>query len=268
VSKPRGGAADRATRHRLRPALALRDPVEARDFVRALGVVVRTPDRWLPSLFAAAQGKAARPGGKGFATWPAHAWWWGGAMADDGDILATKALRGRTAYVARPLWPALDAAVRGRGAALAGAPADLLACLRAAGRPLRTDEWRRAAGFAGPTRTAPFRKARGVLEALGVVLEEAAPMDERHEHVALAQPWEARFRAPLARARGVDAFVRATLAAAGDAPARVVAGWFGWPRAETTAAVARLVAAGAVHRAAGGQLRAAAPAPADLGADA
>jgi len=230
----------------------LRTPEEARDFVRARGVAVRTPDPWLPSIFAAAGGAPARPGKGGFGSWPAHAWWWGGVMHADGDILPVKVLKGRTAYVAKGVWPALDAAVRGRGAALAGTARALVDALAARG-PTRSDDLRRATGLGAPARAAAFKKARAAVEGLGLVITLPAE-SEKHEHVALLELWETRFPRPLGKERGVDAFVRAAIGAAGAVPEKVVRGWFGWPREEVAEAVERLVTGGKVVRGKGGVL--------------
>jgi len=100
--------------HRLTPDQALTTVEAAVKFVREIGLVLRTPYPYLPSLFGAAQGKPFKPGAGGFGNWPAHAWWWDREISALPDVLTLKLIRGRTTFAASKAWPAIDAAVRAR----------------------------------------------------------------------------------------------------------------------------------------------------------
>jgi len=238
-----GALPERALRHRSAAGHALRDLGDAASFLAELGLLLQTPDPWLPSLFGAAQGKPAKPGAAGFGQWPAHAWSWAGELAERDDVLLTKVLSGKRTLVHARLWPALDAAVRERSTD----DPDALAITRAldghAG--IRGDELRRLAGLDTAPARKRFQKALAHLEAHGIVLARPALVD-KHTHVALLQLWTQRFPEPLGATAGVSAFVHAALEAAGSAPADRVLRWFAWPRAETERAIRELLSSGQI----------------------
>lgn len=240
-SKSAGLALDdeRPIRHRLAQGLALKDLDDAAGFVEELGLLLQTPHPFLPSLFAAVQGKPAKPGAAGFGQWPEHAWSWAGELAERDDVLLTKVILGKRTLVHERLWPALDAAVRGRKVA-GDAEEAIVETLRANGA-VRTDHLRKMAGLESANKS--YQKAMGNLEALGVVIARPITVDN-HKHVASAELWETKFKKPLSKDRGADAFVLAALRAAGVAPEREVIKWFAWPKDEIAAALRRLVAAG------------------------
>ena len=61
----------RAFRCRLSPDRALEPVEEAEAFLRDRGLLTRTPDCALPSLYEACHKNPYQPGSPGFATWPA-----------------------------------------------------------------------------------------------------------------------------------------------------------------------------------------------------
>ena len=63
--------ARRAFECRLAPARALRSPDEAAEFLRDRGLLTRTTDCALPSLYEACHEEPYQAGGHGFASWPA-----------------------------------------------------------------------------------------------------------------------------------------------------------------------------------------------------
>jgi winged helix DNA-binding protein len=243
-AKVKGATADdraRAERHRLTPGLALRDLDEAAAFLAEMGLLLQTPDPYLPSLFGAAQGKPFRPGVAGFGQWPEHAWFWAGELAQRDDVLLTKLLRGKRTLVHRRLWPALDAAVRERAPESDDERA-IVERLEERG-PARTDELRTGLGLSAVPDRKRYQRALERLEAIGAVLCRPALVD-KHKHVSIAQLWKARFPEALSEARGVHELVRAVVRAGEPVPARELQKWFAWPRAETAAASDELVAAG------------------------
>jgi len=90
--------ARRAFECRLVPARALRSLDEAAAFLRDRGLLTRTTDCALPSLYEACHEGPYRPGRPGFATWPAHKWPWFGELADRGCLI-TAVHRGKNLVV-------------------------------------------------------------------------------------------------------------------------------------------------------------------------
>jgi len=66
----------RAFECRLTPDRALGSLDEAEGFLRERGLLTRTTDSALPSLYEACHEEAYQPGGRGFASWPATRWPW------------------------------------------------------------------------------------------------------------------------------------------------------------------------------------------------
>jgi len=89
--------ARRAFECRLVPARALRSLDEAAAFLRDRGLLTRTTDCALPSLYEACHEGPYRPGRPGFATWPAHKWPWFGELAGRGCLI-TAVHRGKNLW--------------------------------------------------------------------------------------------------------------------------------------------------------------------------
>src|SRR5215472_2360101 len=70
---------------RLTPDRALGTLAEAEAFLRDRGLLTRTADGALPSLYEACHEAPYQPGSPGFATWPATKWRWFG---DRGYLIA------------------------------------------------------------------------------------------------------------------------------------------------------------------------------------
>jgi hypothetical protein len=73
---------------RLTPDRALRTLAGAEAFLRDRGLLTRTPDCALPSLYEACHEDPYKPGSPGFATWPATKWPWFGELAGRGYLIA------------------------------------------------------------------------------------------------------------------------------------------------------------------------------------
>ncbi len=73
---------------RLTPDRALRSLAEAEVFLRDRGLLTRTADCALPSLYEACHEDPYKPGSPGFATWPATKWPWFGELAGRGYLIA------------------------------------------------------------------------------------------------------------------------------------------------------------------------------------
>jgi hypothetical protein len=84
----------RAFERRLSPGRALASLDEAEGFLRGRGMLTRTADSALPSLYEACHEEPYQPGGRGFAAWPATKWAWFGEFTGRG-YLCVAVHRGR-----------------------------------------------------------------------------------------------------------------------------------------------------------------------------
>jgi hypothetical protein len=241
----------RAFECRLEPARALRSLAEAAAFLADRGILTRTPDSALPSLFGACHDEPYREGGRGFAAWPATGYPWFAQLADRPDVVELSVHNGKrvlltaaTAALADPLCRAgLAAAAQG-----GGDPAALLGHLAAAGPSPLADlkvelEW-----------DAPrLRRARRPLERSGAVVSRSvtAPADGGgHVHTSVLARWDQAF--PQTRAGSLADVLVACLRAAVLAPQAELARWFSWPARPDAALIDRLVADGRLVRPAPG----------------
>jgi hypothetical protein len=78
---------ERAFLCRLTPDRALGSLDESDAFLRDRGMLTRTADSALPSLYEACHEEAYQPGGRGFATWPATKWPWFGELTERGYLI-------------------------------------------------------------------------------------------------------------------------------------------------------------------------------------
>src|SRR5439155_6214121 len=89
----------RAHECRLTPDRALRTLDEAEAFLRDRGLLTRTADSALPSLYEACHEDPYAPGRGGFGEWPATKWPWFGELADRAGAYSLKVHRGKSLLV-------------------------------------------------------------------------------------------------------------------------------------------------------------------------
>jgi hypothetical protein len=97
----------RAWECRLDPERALESLDEADEFLRDRGLLTRTTDCALPSLYEACHEDPYREGSPGFASWPATKWPWFGELAARG-YLVTAVHRGKNLLVSAEVAGLLD----------------------------------------------------------------------------------------------------------------------------------------------------------------
>lgn len=97
----------RAFECRLTRDRALGSLDEAEAFLRERGMLTRTADSALPSLYEACHEEAYQPGGHGFASWPATRWPWFGELTERG-YLCVAVHRGKNLLVAAETAALLD----------------------------------------------------------------------------------------------------------------------------------------------------------------
>lgn len=224
--------ARRAVECRLIPGRELRSRADAADFLEDRGLLTRTPDGALPSLYEACQEAPYQLGGHGFAGWPATKWPWFGELASQG-YLVTAIHRGKNLLITDAVARLIDPIARAETARLRSAgpgPARLLDHLAAAG-PSSIDDLRTELGLS----RAELRSLRAPLERSGAVIARSVEVasGEGHLHTSELARWDQAY--PDSRDSGttpaqalaglVVAGVRAAVVAAESEPRK----WFAWP---------------------------------------
>jgi len=244
----------RAFACRLDPARALRSVDEAGEFLADRGMLTRTTDCALPSLFEACHQPPYRAGRGGFADWPetASPWFWELARRDDVYELAVHGGKKLlvTDAVARLADPLCRAELR-RAEAGTGDPARLVRHLAAAGPSPIADlkvelEW-------DATR---LRRARAPLERAGAVVSHGITLPgaaSGHTHSSVLARWDQVTTGPGPEGSLGDLLVAAVRAAV-LAPEAEVPRWFSFSERPDAALIDALVAAGRLTRPAPGWL--------------
>ncbi len=216
---------------RLRPERALRSLDEADAFLRDRGLLTRSADCALPSLYQACHEDPYKPGSQGFGAWPATKWPWFGELAGRG-YLVTAIHRGKnllvTGEVARLLDPICRAEIERMRAADRGW-ARLLDHLAAAG-PSSIEDLRTELGLSPPE----LRSLRAPLERCGAIISRSLLVTDgdRHLHSSELSRWDQAHP----EAGGTDADPRLALRdllvagvrACVLAPERELRRWFSW----------------------------------------
>jgi hypothetical protein len=243
---------------RLTADRALATIEDAVAFVGERAMVTRTPDCSLPSLFEACHEDPFRPGGRGFASWPATKWWWAGALPSQAGVHSLKIHSGKGLYLS-------DAALR---------LVDPI-CRAELARVLEEDAgWRRLLTYladVGPTNLATvqeeldlkpkeLRSLRHPLERCGALVStamveptgpgspEAGQGDERHIHTSVLSRYDQAYPDELNPTGTIDDVVVAGVAAAVVAHESEIRKWFSWRWLVDAGLVERLVADGRLAR--------------------
>ena len=195
---------------RLSPDRALGSVEEADAFLRDRGLLTRTADCALPSLYEACHEDPYRPGSPGFATWPATKWPWFGELADRGHLIAA-VHRGKSLLisgaVARLVDPICRAEITRMGAADRGW-GRLLDHLAATG-PSSIEDLRTELGL----KRQELKALRAPLERCGAIVSRSphVPAGQGHQHSSELARWDQAYRGsggdrrgPRGRARGPD----------------------------------------------------------------
>jgi len=241
----------RAFECRLTADRALASLAEADAFLRDRGLLTRTPDCALPSLYEACHEDPYQPGGRGFATWPATKWPWFGELGERG-YLVVAVHGGRnmlvTDEVARLIDPICRAEIE-RMSAADRAYARLLDHLADAG-PSSIDDLRTELGL---TRQG-LKSLRAPLERCGAIVSRSVEVTagQGHLHASELARWDQVHRrsgeAGADPARALRDLLVASVGAAVVAPEAELRRWFSWPWYWTDTLVAELVGEGRLRR--------------------
>jgi hypothetical protein len=223
--------ARRAFECRLVPAQALRSLDEAAAFLRDRGLLTRTTDCALPSLYEACHDDPYRPGRPGFATWPAHKWPWFGELGGRGYLI-TAVHRGKNLMVSAEVAALLDPICRAEIDRMRACDSDwrrLLDHLAAVG-PSSLEDLRTELRL----KRQELKALRSPLERCGAIvsrsMEVTAGAGEQHSSV-LAR-WDQAY--PAGGGAGTDPghalkeLIVAGVRAAVVAPEAEIRRWFSW----------------------------------------
>jgi hypothetical protein len=241
----------RAFECRLTPDRALPTLAAAESFLRDRGLLTRTAGCALPSLFEACHEDPYRPGGTGFASWPATKYPWFSELAERG-YLQTAVHRGKKLLVTGEVAGLLDSICRAEIERMRSADrgwSRLLDHLAAAG-PSSIDDLRTELGL----KRQELNSLRAPLLRCGAIVSRPlqVTIGERHLHSSELARWDQAYPGPgdpgANPRRALADLVAAGLRAAVVAPERELQRWFSWQWYWTETLVDDLIDEGRVRR--------------------
>jgi hypothetical protein len=209
----------RAFECRLTPDRALQSLDEAEEFLQDRGLLTRTADSALPSLFEACHEEPYAPDSPGFGQWPRTKFPWFGELGARGyPVVAVH--RGKNMLVTPEVVRLLDPICRAELERLADDP--LLQHLAEAG-PSELEDLQLELGL----KPKELKALRSPLERCGTVVSRSIVYEEPHRHTSELSRWDHLVPKPL-EGGGLAELVVAGVRAAVLAPEREVAKWFSW----------------------------------------
>lgn len=232
---------------RLLSELALESLEDAHAFLRDRGLLTRTPDSALPSLFGACHEEPYRPGAGGFGEWPRTKWPWSFELAEQPGVVAPKIHRGKTLYLSEEVARLADPIVRAELRRLEQDDepcARLLRRLREAG-PSLVEDLQVELGLS----SRELRSLRAPLERSGAVVARLRRFSQagRETWETELARWDALVTGPAA-APDLGALVVAGVRAAVLCPEREPRRWFSWSGRWEDDLLQRLVSDGRLFR--------------------
>ncbi len=244
----------RAYECRLTPARALGSVDEAEWFLRDRGMLTRTTDSALPSLYEACHEEPFKPGSPGFATWPATKWPWFGALAERG-YLCVAVHRGKNLLVTPETAALLDPICRAEASRMRAADAGWRRLL---------DHLARAGPSSPEDLRLELRLKRQELKALRAPLERCGALVARpvampasdgtgHAHSSELSRWDQAYQGdrdppPTDPGTALGDLVTAAVRAAVVVHEAEARRWFSWQWYWTDTLIADLVRAGRLRR--------------------
>jgi hypothetical protein len=240
----------RAFECRLTPDRALRSLDEADAFLRDRGMLTRTADSALPSLYEACHEEPYKAGGVGFATWPATKWPWFGELTAAGH-LCVAVHRGKNLLVSSETAAMLDPICRAEIDRMRAADPGwraLLDHLAVAG-PSDIEDLRAELRL----KRQELKALRSPLERCGAIVSRSLEVTagEGHSHSSELARWDQAYLGDGTGAAPAVAFgglLVAAVRAAVLAPEPELRRWFSWQWYWTETLVDDLVRAGRLRR--------------------
>jgi hypothetical protein len=209
----------RAFECRLTPDRALESLDEAEKFLLERGLLTRTADSALPSLFGACHEEPYAPSSPGFGQWPRTKYPWFGELGARGyPILAIH--RGKSLLVAPEVADLLDPLCR---AELERHADDVLVRHLADAGPSELDDLQVELGLA----PRELKRLRAPLERCGALVSRSVVYEEPHRHTSLLSRWDQLFP-EAAPGGGLGELVVRGVRSAVLAPEAEVPRWFAW----------------------------------------
>ncbi len=237
---------ERAFVCRLTPDRALETLDEAEAFLLDRGLLTRTADSSLPSLFGACHEAPYAPGSRGFGQWPATKFPWFGELGERG-YRVLKVHRGKSLIVTEEVARLLDPICRGELSRMEAEAEDWALVLRhlAAAGPSTLEDLQTELGL----KPKELKAIRYPLERCGAVVARSLvyAAGERHAHSAELSRWDQVHPEP-ADAGGLEELIVAGVRAAVVASERELTRWFSWPWRIEDDLVERLTAEGRLSR--------------------
>jgi hypothetical protein len=218
----------RAYECRLTSDRALETLDDAEGFLHDRGLLTRTADSALPSLFAACHEEPYARDKPGFGQWPATKFPWFGLLGARG-YLTLAIHRGKSLLITTEVAALLDPVCRAELVRMEGEDegwARLLRHLAAAG-PSELDDLQTELGMAPKE----LKSLRSPLERCGAVVSRSVVYEEPHRHTSLLARWDQVHLEPTGAAdprQALGDLLCAAVGAAVVAPERELARWFSW----------------------------------------
>ena len=215
---------------RLTPDRALESLDQAHEFIQERGLLTRTADSALPSLYEACHEEPYQVGGRGFASWPATKWPWAHELADLPDVHSLDIHRGKTILLSDELLALVDPICRAELARMERADPDWGTILRhlADAGPSVADDVEIELGLKHKelrSLRAPLQRC-GALVARSVVLPAGA--GEGHLHRSEVARFDQAYPKPSGAPLDVVALMGTALRAAVLTPEKDLVRWFSW----------------------------------------
>jgi hypothetical protein len=233
---------------RLTPDRALESPEEGLEFLRDRGMLTRTPDSALPSLFEACHEEPYAAGSRGFGSWPATKYPWYFELAERPDVHELRIHNGKSILLTDGSLPLVDPICRAELARMErdATWAPLLAHLASAG-PSTLDDLQTELGL----KPRELKSLRAPLERCGALVTRSLRIrlpDGGHRHTAELLRYDHAYPQPLGEG-GIEELVVAAVRAAVLAPEReLTRKWFSWRWLFEEHLVDRLVSEGRLER--------------------
>jgi hypothetical protein len=233
---------------RLTPDRALATLDDADEFLRDRGLLTRTADSALPSLFEACHEEPYARKSPGFGQWPATKFPWFSELGSRG-YLVLAVHRGKSLVVTDEVAALFDPVCRAELARMEAADegwARLLLHLAAAG-PSELADLQTELGLTPKE----LKGLRSPLERCGAVVARSIVYEEPHRHTSLLARWDQVHPVPSGSGdprQALSDLLVAGIRAAVVAPERELPRWFSWRWHWDDALVNDLVAAGRLVR--------------------
>ena len=220
----------RARECRLTPDRALQSLDQAHDFLRERGLLTRTSDCALPSLYEACHEDPYRAGGRGFASWPATKWTWAAELSEWPDVHSLDIHRGKTILLSDELVALVDPVCRAELARMEREDPGWGRVLRhlADAGPSMADDVEVELGL----KHKELRSLRSPLQRCGALVARSviAPAESGggHLHRSELARWDQAYPLPAVGQVDMVALMGAALRAAVLAPDKDLIRWFSW----------------------------------------